>query len=110
MWTCVLAVAVFSVGTHGFVRMTSGMKSFSSVIKAGAIQANVEKLLYERNTGQPGVIAEQWYTGKYRIKHAHIYRIDGHVRVEMFLRSHSWLYTRTRLHVRTHLGCKLHNL
>ena len=64
-WERVLAVAVFLVGTHGYVPVAKNMKSFSSVIKEGTIQATVEKVLYERNTGQPGVITEQWCAGKY---------------------------------------------
>ena len=40
-----------------------GMRSFSSAIKGGSLAANVEKVLYEHNTGEPGVITEQWFTG-----------------------------------------------
>ena len=40
-----------------------GMRSFSSAIKGGVFAANTEKILYEHDTGQPGVITEQWFTG-----------------------------------------------
>ncbi len=46
------------------VPVTLNMKSFSSAIKGGHLAGAVEKILYERNTGQPGVITEQWFTGK----------------------------------------------
>jgi len=39
------------------------MKTFSSAIKGGTLEANQEKILYEHSTGQPGVITEQWFTG-----------------------------------------------
>lgn len=39
------------------------MRSFSSAIKGGRVESNIEKLLYEHNTGKPGVITEQWFTG-----------------------------------------------
>ena len=58
-----LAAATLLVGTHGYVSLSNNMNSFSSAIKGGPIEANVEKLLYERNTGQPGVITEQWCAG-----------------------------------------------
>ena len=45
------------------VPVQPGMKSFSSAIKGGMLNGNVEKVLYEHDTGQPGVITEQWYTG-----------------------------------------------
>ena len=51
-------------GVLSYVPVTKDMKSFSSAIKAGKIAANVEKLLYEHSSGQPGVITEQWFTGK----------------------------------------------
>ena len=41
------------------------MRSFSSAIKAGHLVANQELVLYESNTGEPGVITEQWFTGKW---------------------------------------------
>ena len=45
------------------VPVQPGMKTFSSAIKDGLLEANKEKVLYEHNTGQPGVITEQWFTG-----------------------------------------------
>ena len=68
VWTSVLTVAVLSVATRGNVRVTGNMKTFSSVIKGGPILATAEKVLYERNTGQPGVITEQWCAGKVILK------------------------------------------
>ena len=50
--------------TWAQVYVNSNMKSFSYAIKHGFIQANVEKTLYEHNSGQPGVITEQWFTGR----------------------------------------------
>ena len=41
----------------------SDMRSFSSAIKGGLLNAGEEKVLYERNIGQPGIITEQWFTG-----------------------------------------------
>ena len=46
-----------------YVPVSNNMRSFSSAIKGGMIGANEEKVLYEHNTGQPGVITEQWFTG-----------------------------------------------
>ena len=46
------------------VRVNPKMRSFSSAIKGGELAAGQEFLLYESNTGEPGVITEQWYTGK----------------------------------------------
>ena len=43
------------------------MRSFSSAIKAGTIAAYTEKVLYEYESThhqEPGVITEQWFTGK----------------------------------------------
>lgn len=48
----------------GYVPVNANMRSFSSAIKDGSIKANVEKTLYKRNTGEPGVITEQWFTGE----------------------------------------------
>jgi len=45
------------------VPVQPGMKTFSSAIKGGTLEANQEKILYEHNTGQPGIITEQWFTG-----------------------------------------------
>lgn len=57
-------LAVFTAADG--IDVASNMRSFSSAIKNGAIGANVEKVLYEHSTGQPGVITEQWFTGKRR--------------------------------------------
>ena len=46
-----------------YVQVTPDMKSFSSAIKGGHLDANVEMVLYNRSTG-PGVITEQWFTGQ----------------------------------------------
>ena len=40
------------------------MRSFSSAVKGGQLAANQELILYESNTGEPGVITEQWFAGK----------------------------------------------
>ena len=42
------------------------MRSFSSAIKAGHLEAAQELLLYESVTGEPGVITEQWFTGMHK--------------------------------------------
>ena len=46
------------------VPVNTNMRSFSSAIKGGMLEAGQEFLLYESDTGEPGVITEQWYTGK----------------------------------------------
>ena len=47
------------------IPVQSGMRSFSSAIKAGTIGAYTEKVLYEYKSHElPGVITEQWFTGK----------------------------------------------
>ena len=47
------------------IPVQSGMRSFSSAIKAGTIGAYTEKVLYEYKSQElPGVITEQWFTGK----------------------------------------------
>ena len=58
-----IALVSFSLNDAA-VPVAPNMKSFSSAIKGGHLAANVEKTLYERGTGQPGVITEQWFTGK----------------------------------------------
>ena len=45
------------------VNVDPNMKSFSYAIKAGVLNSGEEQTLYEHNTGQPGVITEQWFTG-----------------------------------------------
>ena len=55
------AAAVLVSGTP----VQLGMRSFSSAIKAGTIAAYTEKVLYEYESQElPGVITEQWFTGK----------------------------------------------
>ena len=52
-------------GTHSTVAMVAvhpRMKSYA--IKNRSLHPDEEKRLYERNTGKPGVITEQWLTGK----------------------------------------------
>ena len=62
------------------VQVTSNMKSFSSAIKNGWIISNQEKVLYEHDTGEPGVITEQWFTGGMMNQNARIrIYIDGEV-------------------------------
>lgn len=46
------------------VHVNPNMRSFSYAIKNGFLYPNVEKTLYEHNTGEPGVITEQWFTGE----------------------------------------------
>ena len=58
-----LLVCMFQ-GTWAMVYVNSNMKSFSYAIKHGFIHANEEKTLYEHDSGQPGVITEQWFTGR----------------------------------------------
>ena len=58
-----LLVCLFQ-GTWALVNVNSNMKSFSYAIKNGFIHANEEKTLYEHDSGQPGVITEQWFTGR----------------------------------------------
>lgn len=57
---------LFLVGCSNVSAIDVGpdMRSFSSAIKDGQIAGNQEKVLYEHNTGQPGVITEQWFTGQ----------------------------------------------
>lgn len=61
----VLVILALTGGTYG-ENVAPNMRSFSSAIKGGSIGSNEEKVLYEHNTGQPGVITEQWFTGKTR--------------------------------------------
>ena len=53
-----------AVSVQGQVPVTVNMRSFSSAIKDGKLEANTEKLLYAHNTGEAGVITEQWFTGE----------------------------------------------
>ena len=50
--------------TVAMVNVNPEMRSFSYAIKNGFLHPDEEKTLYERNTGEPGVITEQWFTGK----------------------------------------------
>ena len=50
-------------GAVSLVNVDPKMKSFSYAIKNGVLNPNEEQTLYEHNTGQPGVITEQWFTG-----------------------------------------------
>lgn len=46
-----------------YTPVSSDMHSFSSAIKGGKIDPSKEKVLYNRSTGIPGVVTEQWFTG-----------------------------------------------
>lgn len=46
------------------VPVNPNMRSFSNAIKAGHLVPNKELVLFESDTGEPGVITEQWYTGE----------------------------------------------
>ena len=71
------------------IQVQSGMRSFSSAIKAGTIGALKEKVLYEyESQGLPGVITEQWFTGKRM--HSHILFHVTWPRVYIFV--YSWCY------------------
>ena len=74
---CLVVTASLWISVLSYVPVSSNMKSFSSVIKQGNINASEEKVLYERNTGQPGVITEQWSAGRcYDIRPLHDRRPD----------------------------------
>lgn len=60
--TCLL-LACLLYPSVAVVPVQPGMKSFSSAIKGGTLDGNQEKVLYEHDTGHPGVITEQWFTG-----------------------------------------------
>ena len=53
------------------------MQSFSSAIKGGTIDANVETTVFSYDEGVPGVITEQWYTGCFDEKTIIKIYIDG---------------------------------
>ena len=61
------------VGGIAGENVAPNMRSFSSAIKGGSLEAGVEKVLYEHSTGEPGVITEQWFTGKTGVMHAGYY-------------------------------------
>ena len=52
-----------SVLCRPHVPVNENMHSFSSAIKGGHLVPGEEYLLYESDTGEPGVITEQWFTG-----------------------------------------------
>jgi len=65
-------------GSLALVYVQPNMKSFSSAIKNGWIVSNQEKVLYQHDTGEPGVITEQWFTGGVMNQNARIrIYIDG---------------------------------
>ena len=73
-----LLVMFLLQGSLALVYVQPNMKSFSSAIKNGWIVANQEKVLYEHDTGEPGVITEQWFTGGMMNQNARIrIYIDG---------------------------------
>ena len=57
-------VLIASVCINAQVPVNPKMRSFSSAIKNGHLAANQELVLYESNTGEPGVVTEQWFTGE----------------------------------------------
>lgn len=67
MFLCALAILAFWSRAYG-IDVNPNMRSFSSAIKGGSIASSVEKTLYEHNTGNPGVITEQWFTGIYYVQ------------------------------------------
>ncbi len=60
---CALLAISTAAPALAYVPVAANMRSFSSAIKSGQLVAKTEKVLYEHNTGQPGVITEQWFTG-----------------------------------------------
>ena len=60
----VLAVLASFWAAQAYVPVDPTMRSFSSATKGGRLQPNTEEVLYEHNTGEPGVITEQWFTGE----------------------------------------------
>ena len=58
------------------VNVDPKMKSFSYAIKNGFLNPNEEQTLYEHNTGQPGVITEQWFTG---------FAMDENTRIRIYI-------------------------
>ena len=76
-----LAVRVFLITflfreAVSLVNVDPNMKSFSYAIKNGVLNSNEEQTLYEHNTGQPGVITEQWFTG---------YAMDENTRIRIYI-------------------------
>ena len=63
-------------GAVSLVNVDPNMKSFSYAIKNGVLNPNEEQTLYEHNTGQPGVITEQWFTG---------YGMDENTRIRIYI-------------------------
>ena len=68
-------VLIASVCITAQVPVNPKMRSFSSAIKGGNLVANQELVLYESNTGEPGVVTEQWFTGKYVPEHRLLYNV-----------------------------------
>lgn len=61
-----------------YAPVAPNMRSFSSVIKGGTMPAAKEKVLYERNTGTPGVVTEQWFTGTEAMRWGYLFvNFDG---------------------------------
>ncbi len=76
-----LAIAM-AASVEAYVPVAKNMRSFSSAIKDGKMVAKKEKLLYEHDTGQPGVITEQWFTGIASVPYAfsnwpYIFHVPG---------------------------------
>ena len=46
------------------ITVSSNMRSFSNAIKGGHFVPDEEYVLYDSDVGEPGVITEQWHTGK----------------------------------------------
>ena len=57
LWKIVFLVLLQRVAS--LIHVTPNMKTFSYAMKNAVLDADVEKTLYEHNTGQPGVITEQ---------------------------------------------------
>ena len=62
--SAVLTILCLLCGAASGIDVGPSMRSFSSAIKGGSLAANAEKVLYEHSTGEPGVITEQWFTGR----------------------------------------------
>ena len=58
--SCLLVVCTVTAQ----VPVNPKMRSFSSAVKGGHMAPGEETLLYESDTGEPGVITEQWFTGE----------------------------------------------
>ena len=58
-----IVIIAFLQEAVSLVHVEPNMKTFSYAIKNGFLHPKEEKTLYKHNTGQPGVITEQWFTG-----------------------------------------------